>query len=320
LKKKIRAVVFGYHNIGCECLELLLQKGVDVALVVTHRDDPRENIWFDSVFELARQRGIPVVTPESPNTESFIARIKDLRPDIIFSFYYRYMISPDILGIPPLGAFNLHGSLLPAYRGRCPVNWVLVRGEKRTGVSIHRMTEKPDRGNVVVRKAVPIKAGDTALVLFNRLTKAAVPALAEFLRLARKGRLEGMPQDQSKASYFGGRKPEDGRIDWRKGALEAYNLVRAVTHPYPGAFTTHKGKKIFVWWGKPVSGKVHALPGTVVRVGRAGVSVATGKGKFLIKKMQVEGGVEKDAAAVCVDESICCGAALGSQDKSKEMP
>lgn len=312
MKKNIRAVVFGYHNIGCECLKTLLKNGVDVALVVTHKDDPRENIWFRSVAELAGKKGIPVVTPESPNTAGFIANLRKIRPDIIFSFYYRYMISPEILSIPPLGAFNVHGSLLPAYRGRCPVNWVLVHGEKRTGVTIHRMTEKPDRGNIVVQKAVPIKPNDTARTLFNRITKAAVPALERFLELARQGRLEGKPQDQAKASYFGGRKPADGRIDWSTGAAQVYNLVRAVAHPYPGAFTVYRGKKIFIWWGRPVSGTVQALPGTVVKIDRRGVTVATGKGMFLIQKMQVEGGTEKDAVAACIDESIGCGALLGS--------
>jgi len=312
LKKKIRAVVFGYHNIGYQCLKLLLKEGIEVVMVVTHQDDPRENIWFGSVYRFAKEKGIPVVTPESPNTPEFIAALRKLNPDIIFSFYYRYMIPPEILAIPPLGAFNLHGSLLPKYRGRCPVNWVLVHGEKRTGVTIHHMTEKPDRGNIVVQKAVPIKPADTAHTLFNRLTRAAVPALSRFLELARAGRLAGKAQDQGKASYFGGRKPEDGRIDWRRSAAQVYDLVRAVTHPYPGAFTVYRGKKIFVWWGRPVSGKVQALPGTVVKIDRRGVAVAAGKGTFLIQKMQVEGGAEKDAVAACIDESVGCGALLGA--------
>ncbi len=309
--RSVTAVVFGYHNIGYSCLKTLLKRGVRVALVVTHEDDPREQIWFKSVSRLAARHRIPVITPDGPNVPEVVRRIEQAKPDVIFSFYYRCMISPEILRIPPMGAFNMHGSLLPAYRGRCPVNWVLVHGEKRTGVTIHHMTEKPDRGNVVAQKAVPIRQSDTALTLFNRITRAAPPVLEQFLRLMAGGRLEGKPQDQRKASYFGGRKPQDGRIDWNRSAQDVYNLVRAVTHPYPGAFTEKDGRKLFIWWGTPVRGKVSGIPGTVAGIRGGKVAVVTGGGTFIVHKASSEGGPEMKAGTVFKANGVAVGDRLG---------
>ena len=143
------AVVFAYHTVGVRCLSVLLAQNVDVRLVVTHQDDPDENIWFDSVAQLAEKANIPVLCPDDPNTPDFVKQIKELKADFLFSFYYRYMLSNDLLACASSGAFNMHGSLLPKYRGRVPVNWALVNGESVTGASLHEMVEKPDAGRLV---------------------------------------------------------------------------------------------------------------------------------------------------------------------------
>src|SRR5512141_2529757 len=130
-----KAVVFAYHNVGVRCLSVLLAHGLKVELVVTHTDNPSETIWFDSVAELAARHDIPVITPDDPNTPETVEQIRALQPDFLFSFYYRNMLKKDILDIPARGAFNMHGSLLPKYRGRVPVNWAIIRGEKETGAT-----------------------------------------------------------------------------------------------------------------------------------------------------------------------------------------
>src|SRR5262249_29024809 len=237
----VRLVVMAYQDIGWVALDELLSLGAEIAAVVTHRDDPGENVWFRSVAERARQAGLPVRMPASVNDPEVIATIARLAPDVIFSFYFRELLSAEVLALARQAALNLHGSLLPRYRGRCPVNWVLVHGERETGVTLHHMEARPDRGDIVAQRAVPIADDDTALSLNRKLGEAARLLLRETYPLLLAGRAPRIPQDHARASYFGGRRPEDGRLQWRQSARQLYNLVRAVTHPYPGAFTTFRG-------------------------------------------------------------------------------
>jgi methionyl-tRNA formyltransferase len=236
-----RAVVFAYHNVGVRCLRVLLAHGVDVALVVTHEDAPGETIWFASVAATAADCGLPVVAPDDPNTPGLAARIAALAPDFLFSFYYRRMLEPPLLALPARDALNMHGSLLPKYRGRAPVNWAVLNGERETGATLHRMTAKPDAGDVVAQIAVPILPDDTAREVFDKVTVAAEMALDGVLPALLAGTAPYRPQDAARASYFGGRRPEDGRIDWTRDAATIHNLVRAVAPPYPGAYTTIGG-------------------------------------------------------------------------------
>jgi methionyl-tRNA formyltransferase len=238
------AVVFAYHNVGVRCLSVLLAHGVEVALVVTHEDSPAETIWFDSVERLARLHDLEVAKPPDPNAAAFVDRIAALRPDFLFSFYYRHMLGPAVLGLAGRGALNLHGSLLPKYRGRVPVNWAILKGERETGASLHYMVEKPDAGAIVAQQAVPILPEDTALEVFGKVTVAAEIVLDRALPDLLAGRAPGIPQDLSRGSYFGGRRPEDGRIDWSRSAREIHDLVRAVAPPYPGAFTEVGGRAV----------------------------------------------------------------------------
>lgn len=231
------AVVFAYHNVGYRCLNVLLAHGVDVALVVTHRDNPKETIWFESVQKVAELHGIPTITPDNPNVPEVVEQIQSLQPDFYFSFYYREMLKAPLLAIPKRGALNMHGSLLPKYRGRVPVNWAIIRGETETGATLHYMTEKPDNGDIVAQQAVPILPNDTAHEVFQKVTVAAEMALNDVLPALLTGKARAEKQDLSKGAYFGGRKAEDGIIDWSKSAQEIHNLVRAVAPPYPGAMT-----------------------------------------------------------------------------------
>ncbi|MBI4938071.1 MAG: formyltransferase [Nitrosomonadales bacterium] len=237
-----RAVVFAYHNVGYRCLSVLLAHGVKIPLVVSHRDNPKETIWFSSVAELAALHGIPVITPDNPNAPEVVERIRALQPDFFFSFYYREMLKRELLEIPGRGSLNMHGSLLPKYRGRVPVNWAIIHGEPETGATLHYMTEKPDNGDIVARQAVPILPDDTALEVFQKVTVAAEMALHGCLPDLLAGKARAVPQDLSLGAYFGGRKPEDGIIDWSKNARSIHNLVRAVAPPYPGATTRLLGK------------------------------------------------------------------------------
>ncbi|GAA4329382.1 formyltransferase [Variovorax defluvii] len=241
-----RAVVFAYHDVGVRCLRVLLDAGVEVPLVVTHADAAGETIWFGSVAAVAAEYGLRCEAPEDPHDPALLAAARAAEPDFLFSFYYRKMLKPDWLQVPRRGAYNMHGSLLPRYRGRAPVNWAVLHGEHETGATLHRMNEKPDNGPIVDQLAVPILSDDTAHEVFGKVTVAAEIVLARSLpELIAGSALEWM-QDLSQGRYFGGRRPEDGRIPADADARQIHDLVRALAPPYPPAFLQLHGRRVFI--------------------------------------------------------------------------
>jgi UDP-4-amino-4-deoxy-L-arabinose formyltransferase / UDP-glucuronic acid dehydrogenase (UDP-4-keto-hexauronic acid decarboxylating) len=286
----MKTIVCAYHNIGCMGLEVLLRNGFDIAAVFARKDDPHENIWFDSVAEWTASRNIPVYAPEDINHPLWVQKIRQMKPDILFSFYYRDMIKPAILEIPPAGCLNLHGSLLPKYRGRCPINWVLVKGEKETGVTLHYMTPKPDDGDIVCQKRVSISHDDTAVTLHRKVKDAAAVMLDEILPRFKEDQAPRQSQDHTQASYYGGRRPEDGQINWNNSSTEIRNLVRAVTLPYPGAFSYIGDRKCIFWSiSKVPHSKESATPGTILSLDP--LIVACGQGAVQVDFGQLEHGV-----------------------------
>ncbi len=283
-----RAVVFAYHNVGVRCLNVLLAQGVEVALVVTHCDNPAENIWFDSVANLAALHGIEVITPANPNTPEVIEKIRTLAPDFFFSFYYREMLKPELLAIPKHGALNMHGSLLPQYRGRVPVNWAIIRGETETGSTLHYMTEKPDNGDIVAQQAVPILPNDTALQVFQKVTVAAEIALNNVLPELLAGRAPAVKQDLTQGGYFGGRNAADGVVNWSQSATKIHNLVRAVAPPYPGASTMLLGKPMRILQTLPTKcSATGAPPSFYVKDGKA--FAICGQGVLRVVSFELDG-------------------------------
>jgi len=242
----LHAVVFAYHDVGVNCLKALIGAGIQIDLVLTHQDDPNENVWFASVAKLCEDQQIPYLTPSANELAGLIPRIQDLAPDYLFSFYYRHMIPAKLLACAKIAALNMHGSLLPRYRGRAPVNWAILHGETETGATLHIMEAKPDAGDIVGQSAVSIGPDETATDVFGKVSKAAVEVIHQALPELKQGRVPKKPNELSKGSYFGGRKPEDGRIHWEQTAKQVHDLVRAVAPPYPGAFTEDRGQKMIV--------------------------------------------------------------------------
>ena len=285
----MRAVVFAYHNIGCAGIEALLAAGYEIAAVFTHVDDPKETIFFSSVAELAAERGIKAFAPEDPNHPVWVDVLRGLKPDVIFSFYYRQMLSEELLNLAPKGSFNLHGSLLPRYRGRAPVNWAIINGETETGVTLHKMVKRPDAGDIVGQLAVPISNEDTAADLHHKMTGAARKLLDELLPRLKNGSATFTPQNEAEASYFHGRKPADGKIDWTRPAREIYNLIRAVTRPFPGAFTWSGQRKLTIWSARFSAGGRNEKPGAVLSLDP--FVVACGEDALEITAGQTEDGL-----------------------------
>ncbi len=304
-------VVMAYQDIGWVGLDELLTLGADVAAVVTHPDDPGEEIWFRSVAARARAAGIEVLEPSDMNAPAVVERITALAPELVFSFYVRQVLKPPLLAIPSRGALNLHGSLLPRYRGRCPVNWVLVHGETETGVTLHYMEPTPDTGDIVAQRRVPIADDDTALTLNRKLGDATRELLRATFPALLTGTAPRVPQDHARATTFGGRRPEDGRLAWHRPARALANLVRAVTHPYPGAFTTWAGTKLLVWQATPLDAPVDTDPGRVTAITPDGIVIGAGDGGLLLEQVQLEGGTEERAIDFARRRGIRAGDRFG---------
>lgn len=276
-----RIVVFAYSEPGYTCLLELIKAKANVVAVFTHQDNPNEEIWFHSVYDLAKKYNLPVFRPKKIDDEA-TAYIKNLQPELIFSFYFRRLIPDEIIAMPRLGSYNMHGALLPKYRGQTCINWAVVNGETKTGATLHLMTDKADEGDIVAQKSIDIAFTDTALDVFKRVSVIAAQIIHDTLPALEAGTAKLTPQDNSKATKFGRRHPEDGLLDFSKNAITLYNLIRGVTHPFPGAFTFVNKRKLFVWWAVPVEGT--GSVGEVVSTNP--LCVGTGKGLLELKQLQ----------------------------------
>jgi methionyl-tRNA formyltransferase len=293
------AVVFAYSEVGVRCLQVLLSGGIEVRLLVTHEDDPNENRWYGSVAEVARDHGLPCIAPADAADPALLQRLRELSPDFIFAFYYRSMLGADLLGCARRAALNMHGSLLPRYRGRAPTNWALVHGEHETGATLHHMVARADAGNIVDQQAVPILEDDDARVVFGKVTVAAEMVLVRSLPLLVAGTAASVPQPPGQGSYFGRRRPEDGRIDWSWPARRIHNLVRAVAPPYPGAFAAVAGERWMIHRTRVLPGSVVAgrAPRLVGRAGQCIVECGDGQDLLLLAAADARGPLDLAALA-----------------------
>ncbi|MES2253012.1 MAG: formyltransferase family protein [Pseudomonadota bacterium] len=240
----MRCLIFAYSQLGYDCLRYIIEETTHtIAAVVTHEHNPNEHIWFNSPKDLAIHHGIDVLTPETLKDKNIQTQINAYQADVIFSFYYRNMIPEAILAHPPLGAYNIHGSLLPKYRGRCPVNWAIIHGEAETGVTLHHMVKAADAGDIVDQEATAITENDTAGTVMHRMNSLAVTVLKRSLPLIRTQTAPRIAQDVTQATYFGGRSAKDSEINWSHTATDINNLVRALqpSPQYPPAFGVING-------------------------------------------------------------------------------
>jgi UDP-4-amino-4-deoxy-L-arabinose formyltransferase/UDP-glucuronic acid dehydrogenase (UDP-4-keto-hexauronic acid decarboxylating) len=292
-----RWVVFAYHTIGARALAALLDRGETILAVVTHIDDPSEGHWFESVADIARAHGVPVLTPKSPNDPDVVGQLAALDADLFLSVWYRRLLGERLLALPRIASLNLHGSLLPAYRGRAPLNWVLVNGETRTGVTLHHMAPDADAGDIVAQASIDIAPDDTALTLYGRMIKRGVDLLVESYPAVVGGTARRVPQDHARATVFGRRTAEDGRVAWDWAARRITNMIRAVTHPFPGAFVGDGDRRVYLWEGSVDSLTSAKAPGTIIDIAREhGIAIATGDGVLRVTRIQSSNDNEQAAA------------------------
>jgi methionyl-tRNA formyltransferase len=254
-----KAVVLGYGLVGKACLHACLAAGVRPVAVYTHAQGA--DTWQEGLDAEARRLGLPCFVDVDLRDPEQIALLASWRADVLLSFYYRDVLPEAALTTARCGGLNLHGSLLPAYRGRAPVNWMVLHGETQGGATLHLMTRKPDTGPVVGAKRFPILPRDTAFDVLLKVKDAGVALVAECLGPYLAGHRSPTPQT-GEPSTFGRRTPEDGRIDWARPASEIINLVRAVTRPFPGAFADlPDARRMIVWWAEEAPGHDALAPG-----------------------------------------------------------
>ncbi|MEQ4764121.1 bifunctional UDP-4-amino-4-deoxy-L-arabinose formyltransferase/UDP-glucuronic acid oxidase ArnA [Providencia rettgeri] len=307
----MKAIVFAYHDIGCVGLKALEKAGFDIQAVFTHTDDPNENHFYSSVARLSADMELPVFAPENVNHPLWIEHIREMKPDVIFSFYYRDMLSEELLAIAPKGAFNLHGSLLPKYRGRAPINWALLKGESETGVTLHKMVAKADAGDIIAQEKVVITDTDTSLTLHAKVREAAEVLLDKTLPLIETGSYKAVAQDESQATYFGRRTAEDGLINWNDSAKDVNCLIRAVTEPYPGAFTYLGARKMVIWRARVLDDNQGKPAGTVLSSDP--LRIACGQGAIEVISGQSETGLYMQGSRLANEMGIVTDVRVGAK-------
>lgn len=315
----MRAVVFAYQELGYICLEQVIKAGYEVAAVITHPDNPGEEIWFRCVAALARKHGIQVFETETFKRADWFDKIAALKPEVMFSFMFRKMIHSDVLALAPKGAFNLHPSYLPKYRGRCPANWVLVNGESYSGLTLHRMVKSADAGAIVAQVKVPLVPADDVKDLYAKFAAVLPEFIAGALENIKNGAHTETPQIDAEATLYGGRKPADGSINWADSAQKIHNLIRAVAHPYPGAFVdAGETGRLFIWKSEaPVDSalKRTGVPGTILSL--EPLSVECGEGILVPKILQWEQGPELPAQEFAWNYNLKPGESITVRSEAK---
>ncbi|MFD0587916.1 methionyl-tRNA formyltransferase [Paenibacillus sp. GCM10027627] len=287
----MRIVFMGTPEFAVPSLHLLVESGHEIAAVVTQPDRPKgrkKTLTPPPVKEAALSLGLKVLQPERMRSEEAVAAIAELAPELIVTAAYGQILPKSVLELPSLGCINVHGSLLPKYRGGAPIQRSIINGESKTGVTIMYMAEGLDTGDMISTVELPIEDDDTSGTVFQKLSLAGAKLLGETLPLLADGSVKAVPQNNEEATYAPNLTREDERIDWTKSARELFNQVRGLS-PMAGAFTYWGGETFKVWSCAEVKVSGSAAPGVILRADADGVVVGTGEGQLLLKDVQPAG-------------------------------
>jgi len=307
----MRIVFMGTPEFAVPSLKALAGSGEEVIAVVAQPDRPQGRglkLAPPPTKVFAQERGIPVLQPQAIRTEAFFKELTELNPDVIIVAAYGKILPKPVLDLPPFGCINVHASILPKYRGAAPVNWAIARGEKVTGVTIMRMDEGMDTGDILLTREVPVDDDDTGETLSRKLSHAGAELLMTALGNLKRGESRPLKQDDSLATYAPMLKKEDGRIDWTKPAREIRDLIRGML-PWPGAFTLLDGKLLKIYKAAVSEGNGEA--GEVIRAQHSVLRVKTGEGALDILELQMEGGKRLHSREFLSGRKIEPGTVLG---------
>jgi methionyl-tRNA formyltransferase len=298
------SIVFvGVHCEATAPFRYLLQSGARVLGLVTLEPAARAGVSGAVDLEpLARAAGVPVRFVRNVNDPDAVAWIRARRPDLLLVIGWTQLLREDLLSVPKIACLGFHASLLPRYRGRAPVNWVLIHDEAETGNTMIVLEPGADEGDIVAQRRIPITDDDDCATIYDKVSATEVDMLAEVLPELRRGRLPRRTQDSSQATVMPKRRPDDGAIDWDSSTRRLFNWVRALTHPYPGAFCGLADRKLWIWKVAMPNGTTsgeRAAPGSIRVDAQGWPLVATRDGWIRLLRVQLEGDVEvsgEDAA------------------------
>ena len=291
-----RIVFVGAVVEGRRCLEALIEAGErPIALVTLDPALAASTSGYVQFDDIAATLGVPLLAVRDLNAPPNVELVAALHPDLILVIGWTRLLGPAVLAIPELGAIGFHASLLPRYRGRAPVNWAIINGERETGNTMFFLDEGVDTGDIIDQRRIPIEDSDDCSTLYAKVAAAGTDMLLQHLPALKAGRAPRRPQDESAATVMPRRRPEDGRIDWGRDSHSLFNWVRALTHPYPGAFTFHDGRKLFLWNVMLGDAAGDAPPGRLVEGLDGSMHVATGSGTLRLGCVQWDGEDEADA-------------------------
>jgi len=297
----MRSIFVGTVEISWHCLHTLLEMGEEVIAIFTMPDRLAPSISAYKGFDdIGQQYGVPVYKTTDINSDQILSIMRRLQPEIIYVIGWPRLVKRAILDLPPKGCVGIHSSLLPKYRGGAPVNWGLINGETEWGISFFYLEEGPDTGDIIAQERFLITLEDTCGTVYDKATEASIRVLKQYVPLLAQGTAPRIPQDHSQATLYPKRRPYQGIVDWKKTAMQLYNWVRALTHPYPGAFTyLPNGRKLFIWQAEPpnralfLEDSLKRPPGSVLAVlPYRGIAVQTGDVPIVLTRVQTEGEIE----------------------------
>jgi methionyl-tRNA formyltransferase len=299
----LKIVFMGTPEFAVPSIKMLVESNYDVVAAVTQPDKPKgrgNKLTPPPVKVYAQEKGIIVLQPEKIRTGEFYRQLEALKPDMFVTVAYGRILPQDILELPPLGCINVHGSLLPKYRGAAPIQWAVINGEKITGITTMYTDVGMDTGDMLLKSEVEIPVGMTSGELHDCLSVVGAQVLGETLECLKAGTLKREKQKEKEATYAPIMKKETGAIDWTKSAWDIHNLVRG-TNPWPGAYTKYCGAKLKVWSTMPIDGSNEGHePGTITKISKSGMKVACGEGIIDIIEIQLESG-----RRMTVEEYLC---------------
>jgi methionyl-tRNA formyltransferase len=299
----MRLFLFLGSRRGYAVLKKLIEAKADIGGILCLVEDPHEDQYHPKVTELAKQQAIPIFYSNDTKPAEYKTVLQQIKPDIAFAIGWRYIINEEAYRVPPKGTLILHDSLLPKYRGFAPMNWAIINGEKETGVTLFYIADGVDCGPIVDQASTTISITDTAQTVDERIIKLYEDIIVRNLPALASGQARSIPQDETQATYTCKRTPEDGEINWHNSALQIHNLVRGLTHPFPGAYTTLRGKKVFIWQTElPQIQETYVgnIPGRIIKKRSGMIEALTAQGVLLIKRLQFEGEAEQDAQDVAI--------------------
>lgn len=308
-------VFFGSSQFAVSSLRALLTTQHKVSCVVTQPDRQKGRglrLEGTIVKAVAEESGLEFYQPDRINTSEAIRFLKDLNPDLFVVIAYGQILSKGILGIPKIFSLNVHASLLPLYRGAAPINWAIINGETKTGITVIKIAKQMDAGPIILQETIDINGDDTAITLEDRLSQMAAQRLLESIKFIENNNYQFSPQDENKVSFAPKLKKSDGKINWNKPAYSIYNLVKGCL-PWPGAFTDYKGKLLKIYKAKVIespSRQVAKPPGEIMQIFKKGIVVATAKDSLIIEELQMEGKRRMKAEEFITGHKICEGEAF----------